>query len=431
MTTLPHPAPARPPEPTPAPAPKRRWPLFAAGSLLVIGLGVPLALWRTERTQQTAAAVKRLTVQRGAMEVRLRISGSTAARQFTGVIAPQLRGPESDQPMELMTLAPTGSIVRRGDLVAAFDPQGMRDHLDDTRDGLRDRESILQKRKAELALERERLQQRLLAAKGVLDRARLDLKTIEVRSAIRAEIFRLAVEESEALYRAVQEEARHQLLSQQAALRMTEISRDLEILHVKRHEVDLTRLEVFAPSDGVVVVESQSRRSGDVQPYRQGDRLTPGALFARVVNPRSMRVEATVNQAEVERFEIGQEATVRLDAFPGAAFRARLESIGALATQGGRREQFYYRTVPVVFQILDQDSRLLPGLSASADVLVGKLDQTLLVPAQAVEVENGQPFVQVETAQGVEKRPITAGPTDGLQVAVLQGLNEGDILIVD
>ncbi len=124
----------------------------------------------------------------------------------------------------------------------------MSDHLDDTRDGLNNQESAVRKRKAELDLEQDRLRQRFLAAKGALEKAKLDLKTVEVRSAIRAETFRLAVEESQALYEAIQEEAKLQTASQRAALRMQEITRDLEVLHVRRHEVDLQRLKVFAPS---------------------------------------------------------------------------------------------------------------------------------------------------------------------------------------
>jgi hypothetical protein len=240
----------------------------------------------------------------------------------------------------------------------------------------------------------------------------------------------LAVEEAEALYLALQQEVLFQTESQHAALRQQEIVRDLEVLHVKRHAQDLERLQIFAPMDGLVVIEAQAKGSGDQLPYAVGDRLYPGTLFARVVNPKSMRVEAAINQADIEKFNIGQEARVQLDAYPGQTFRARLESIGALASRGGRREQFYVRTVPLVFQILESDSRILPGLSAAADVLVERVDDTLLVPADAVEVDNGQTFVQVETPQGAQRRAVTTGLTDGSRIAILSGLNEGDVLLV-
>ncbi len=179
-----------------------------------------------------------------------------------------------------------------------------------------------------------------------------------------------------------------------------------------------------------MVIEAQSRGSGDQMLYGEGDRMNPGTLFARIVNPKSMRVEATINQAEIEKFRIGQEAEVQLDAFPGQRFRARLESIGALATRGGRREQFYVRTVPLIFQILESDPRILPGLSAAADVLIERKDDTLLVPSEAVEVENGQTFVQVETAQGVQRRAVTTGASDGVRVEIRSGLTEGEVLLV-
>jgi multidrug efflux pump subunit AcrA (membrane-fusion protein) len=397
--------------------------LFGSGALVFL-------MQRADRPAPAAAAVKRHTVQRGPLEVRLRVTGNTTAREFANLTAPLLRGPESDNPMTLMRLAAAGTLVQKGKLVAAFDPQQMSDHLDDTRDGLNNQENAVKKRKAELALDQERLRQKLLAAKGALDKARLDLKTIEVRSAIRGETLRLAVEEAEALYRALQDEVNFQTDSQRAALRMQEITRDLEVLHVRRHEADLSRLEVYSPIDGLVVIEAQSRGSGDQMLFGEGDRMNPGTLFARVVNPKSMMVEATINQAEIERFQIGQEARIQLDAFPGQSFRARLHNIGALASRGGRREQFYVRTVPLTFQILESDPRILPGLSASADVLVDRVGDALLVPAEAVELENGQAFVQVETPQGLQKRAVTTGASDGLRLEIRSGVNEGDVLVV-
>lgn len=424
-----------PPLPAPLPPPERptgrSW---RYGFILLILFGIAVSVWflteqREQRAAKAAPAVRRHTVQRGSLQVRVRINGNTAARNFANVSAPLLRGPESDHPMTLMTLSPAGTLVRKGALVASFDPQQMSDHLDDTRDGLNNQENAVLKRQAELKLEQERLAQRLRAARGALEKAKLDLKTIEVRSAIRAESFRLAVEEAEALYRALQEEVRFQSESQRAALRMQEIVRDLEILHVKRHEQDLSRLRIFAPMDGLVVIEAQSRGSGDRMPYSQGDRMNPGTLFARIVNPKSMRVEATINQSEIEKFNVGQEATVYLDAFPGSAFRARLESIGALASREGRREQFYVRTVPMVLQILDSDSRILPGLSAAADVLVKRVEDALLVPAGALAIENGKAFVQVETPQGTQRRPVSAGSSDGELIEIRTGLAEGEVLV--
>lgn len=434
MTPVLHPAETAPARPgSREPEPKKsatRWPWIVGASLAIVIAGAAAVQFWKARPQVTGAVVQRAPVQRGTLKIHARLSGNTAAREFVNITAPLLRGPESDNPMVLVEIKEGGQPVKQGEVVASFDPQGMRDHLDDTRDGLQNRENVVAKSRAVLQLEKDRLRQKLLTAKATLDKARLDLRTVVVRSAIQAEIFRLAVEEAEALHKAVLDEVKLQGELQRATLRIDEIDRDLEVLHVKRHETDLTRLVLRSPTSGLMTIEQQRRGSGDRQPYAVGDRLNPGTLFARVVNPESMLVEASVNQSELEQFSVGQEATVRLDAFPGSAFKAKVTSIGALATRGGGREQFYVRTVPVTLQILGADPRLLPGLSVSADVLIQTVEDTLLAPSSAVDSEGGKLFVHVETPQGVEKRPVSVGATDGSRVEILEGVEEGEVLLL-
>jgi hypothetical protein len=214
-------------------------------------------------------------------------------------------------------------------------------------------------------------------------------------------------------------------------MRITEISRILEDQHVERHREDLSRLTLTAPAGGMVVIQTMHRHGGDQVTYSVGDRLSPGALFMRIADRETMQVEGTVNQTEIGHFRIGQEAIVRLDAYPDAAYRGKVTAIGALATAPGRSANYYLRSVPIRVQILDADHRVLPDLSASAEILVDKAEDVLLAPAGAVRQEDGQTFVYVKNGENLEKRPVTIGPAQGAQVALTSGVSEGDVLVIN
>jgi HlyD family secretion protein len=169
------------------------------------------------------------------------------------------------------------------------------------------------------------------------------------------------------------------------------------------------------------------RPGGDQVTVAVGDRMGPGQPVMKIINPQKMMVEGTVNQAEVTRLRIGQEAVIGLDAFPEATFRGKVYSIGAIGV-GSRRENYYIRNIPVTVIIENADRRVIPDLSAFANVLVDSQPDVLLVPSSAVGEQDGKHFVYVRTPKGFEKREVKAGQSNGVQTAILEGLKEGDVV---
>jgi HlyD family secretion protein len=158
--------------------------------------------------------------------------------------------------------------------------------------------------------------------------------------------------------------------------------------------------------------------------------MAPGSLFMQVVDTSTMQVEGLINQADAGQFRIGQSATIRLDAYPGAEYKGRVYSIGALATPPGRQGP-WLRTIPIKVQIEDAGTEVLPDLTASAEVIVEQVQDTLLVPAEALIQENGQTFVQVQKPEGVERRAVTPTRVHGSHAALASGVNEGEVVVLE
>lgn len=401
-----------------------------AGLILVAG-AAGLAWQRMHPAQEAATRPTRTAiVTRGTLPITARIAGSTSAWRFANITAPKLTVPENDRPMTLLMLAQSGSLVKQGQIIARFDPQSTADHLDDTRDGLHLRRNTLAKVYAQLDLQVEILVQNLRKAKSKLDRARLDLRTIAVRSQIQVAKFQLAVEESQAEYDALQTDLPLQIMSQASFLRIHEISTEIEQVHVDRHQRDMDKLTLHAPVDGMVVLREMHRPGGDQATYAVGDRLSPGGLLMQVVDQRTMQVEGLINQAEYSQFRIGQPATIRLDAYPETQFRGRVYAIGALATAPGRQGA-WLRTIPLCVRIDNPDWRILPDLTAAADVTLDSVENALIVPAEALSKDNGQTFIHVQKGDAVERRAVTGARIHGARAALLEGVNEGEIVVLD
>ena len=428
--------PSRQPSPLPAPVPpeppRRAWrtaviwgliAAFGGGSLYIARLADQRA---AEQKRAAQASYRLAEVRRGALERKIRIEGVTSATNAVMVTAPQLSMPESGREMAILTLPPSGSRIAKDALLVEFDSQSLRDHIDDVRDMVQDRENALTRRRVELELASETLEQRLREARGQLEKAQLDLRTLEVRSAIRQQLMKLAAEEAQANLERLLQEREILAESQRANLRAVEIARDLELLHLNRHVKDLPRYSIHAPMDGMVVLSTMRTRGGEEMTIRVGDQVRPGQPILRVVDPDSLQLEAPVNQADAAKFEPGQLATIGFDAYPGVRFRGRVASIGAIASTPGRREQFYIRSVPVRVELLDHDNRILPDLTAYADVVVERQEDVLIAPASAIQEENGKNYVYVGSGEGFEKREVRLGTVSNTEAAILDGLSEGD-----
>ncbi len=435
MSALTNPSPTPAPDAS-APPPVRRTsrlPLYLA--LLGLGAGILIFMqWQSRQAAQRAAqksapvVTKTATVQLGSVEQRVRVSGVTTALNYTMVVVPQLRG--GDRGMNILKMAPSGSIVKKGELVVEFDSQSIKDRIDDELATLRDRENDLKKLKVQQALDMENLQQNLRVAKSELDKAQLDLKAAEIRTDIDRELLKLSVEELDARYKELLADLKQKEASQRAEMRIAQINLQMQKIRVDRSTRDVERLTILAPMGGMVVYESVNRPGGERQQIQQGDSVNAGQPVLRIVDLASMQVTGTINQAESSLLRIGQPAKIGLDAYPGTGYTGKVFSIGALATRSFR-DQYFIRSIPISVEVANPDPKMIPDLSASADVVLEKAENVVVAPASALEAQEGKTFVYVKGAKGFERREVATGITNGVHVAVLNGLRPGEEIRVN
>jgi multidrug efflux pump subunit AcrA (membrane-fusion protein) len=180
---------------------------------------------------------------------------------------------------------------------------------------------------------------------------------------------------------------------------------------------------------GQVVLQTLNRH-GEINQIRVGDELAPGQPFIKIIDPTGMLLDATMSQTESELLHIGQAARVRFDAFPEIQLNGRVRSIGALAVSG-RRVNYYVRRVPVRVEIQEHDSRVLPDLTASADVVVGENETGVIVPREAIVEHEGKSMVFVKEADAFEPRAVEVGGFNSTHAAVVAGLSGGEELSLE
>jgi multidrug resistance efflux pump len=407
-------------------------------AVLVAAIGLVLnyrAQLATRFRPGSPVAVRTAEVRSGTIEQTIRLTGATVAERSVYLRAPYLRGRRSvggpgDFGLALEELTAPGKRIKKGDQVAAFDRMSMLNRLDDYRAARVDRELRVRTMRAELDVKRVAYQQQIRVAKATMDKAALDLKTAPVRSAIQVALFQLAFEEARATYEALLAQAKYIEVMESAEVRLAQLELQEARVEERRAEANVDKMVVRAPVDGLVVV-TEIFRGSEFGQIQAGDQLRPGQPYAQIVDPRSMIVEATANQVDVENLRIGARAHLLFDAYSDLELAARVYSIGPLAKGRGWRTN-YVPAVSVFLKLDRVDPRLIPNLTVSADVILHRESSDGIVPREAVfhVAEDGQPFAYVRTPDGWEKRELELGLANNIEVAVHSGLSPGEVVAV-
>lgn len=332
----------------------------------------------------------------------------------------------------LQNVISPGKVVQKGEVVAEFDTQYQQIRLDDQRSDLEQSERGMRTLEVQLEVSRAQNQFALQQARAVVDKARLDLKTTPVLSQIQSERLKLALEEAEAQLKQLLVEEPLRRASEAAELKQAQIQLATTRNELKRAEENVEKMRMKAPMNGMVVMQKIMAGS-EFRQIQQGDQLFPGQMFMQIVDPSSMLVAASINQADVELIRVGAKAHLRFDAYPGLELPGKVVSIGAVTRSGGNRGD-YMKEIPVYLKIEKMDSRVIPDLSVSADVVVASEPEGVIVPLESVFYdpgESGRPFVYVKTANGFERRPVELGLKNYIKAKVVNGLKAGEAVALE
>lgn len=174
-------------------------------------------------------------------------------------------------------------------------------------------------------------------------------------------------------------------------------------------EARLDQMTVRAGISGTVLKR-------DVEP---GDLAIPGKELFELGDPARARVTATVDERDIPRIQVGQEALLSTDALPGKVIRGRVTEI----TPGGDPNQRAFR----VRIGLEEKGGLPFGLTLEVNIVTGRRENALLVPAQSVA--GGQVWLARDGR--AERREVRTGILGTEKVEILAGVTTGDRVIVN
>lgn len=171
----------------------------------------------------------------------------------------------------------------------------------------------------------------------------------------------------------------------------------------------------MAPQDGIII----ERNAVDGQAFKAGD-----VLF-RFADHSAVWVMADIAEGDVGAVKRGQAVAVRTKAYPGRVFKGKV----GLVYPHLMRET---RTARVRIELPNRDLSLLPDMYADVEINTGSDEAVVAVPTSSVIDSGTRQVVIVDLGDGrFEPRQAKLGRRGGDHVEVLQGIQEGDSVVVE
>ena len=271
----------------------------------------------------------------------------------------------------------------------------------------------------------EAIQAQLLQSRGALAQARATLIQNEATFKRYAELLKINALSQEAYNSAKGDYARAQAGVDQAAAQ------------VQAYETQLTKATIYAPIDGVVLDRKVSVGQTVVAA------MTTPELYILASNLTKMELDVNIDEADVGEVREGQIATFTVDAYPNKQFEAKLISV-----HNASETVQNVVTYKGVLLVNNPDLLLKPGMTATAEILTGKINNAVLVPNPALRfvpvdyivkaapptpTGTGLGRVWTEAGKGMLKaHDLKLGGTNGRFTVVLSGdVKPGDKLVTD
>lgn len=157
----------------------------------------------------------------------------------------------------------------------------------------------------------------------------------------------------------------------------------------------------------------------------ESNTFNDGTTIAMVADMNDMVFEGNVDESEVGKIERGMQLIMSIGAIEGEVYHAELEYISPKGVTVEGAIQF---EIKAAMTGLDSSSFIRAGYSANADIVLDRRDQVLAVSEALLQFDEDQkPYVEVEVGdQQFERREVTLGLSDGINIEVLSGITAED-----
>ncbi len=389
--------------------------LAAGAALSVVGVG---GWWLVDRDSPEVVRVERLP-----LVFTVDVEGQLESISTTTLGPPPV---QSMWNFKISFLAPEGKEVQVGEPVLRFETSELERRRADAASELDRTRADLEKKSTDLEISQRRIELRLAEARATLRRAELAL-SVPPELIGRRELDAARVDHDLATRQiaGIEAELAAQLRASSAERAALEAQATRAQSLVQQLDREIASLTVKAPSSGTIVYVSEAGR----EKPKVGDSTWRAGKLIEIPDLSTMRVRAEVDESSLGRVEVGQTATLRLDAHLDLELRGTVSQIRRSVQSRSAREPRRIARLWIDLESTDRE-RMRPGMRVRGKLEVGRTEAVPAVPLTVVTPTAAGPTVRRLGWLGRSREvAVELGRRDSERVEIRGGVAVGDRLL--
>jgi HlyD family secretion protein len=195
----------------------------------------------------------------------------------------------------------------------------------------------------------------------------------------------------------------------------------------KQLEVEEKETKIRAPFNGVITTR-YAVPGAFVTPTTSSSSPSGGATSSSIVElSQGLEIVSKVPESDIGRIKAGQDATIRVDAFPDKRFKAIVKKISPRAIKNNNVTSF---EVTLLLKNRPEDLRI--GMTSDIYFQTGVTKISTLIPTVAIVTEKGTAGVLIIGNKNQPKfKKVELGTSSGSKTAIISGLQPGDKVFID
>jgi HlyD family secretion protein len=230
------------------------------------------------------------------------------------------------------------------------------------------------------------------------------------------------------------EKKQAQSISNQKQANLDNKNSGLEIKTKQLSEIKdkIKNATILSPASGMVVIMS-TWKGDNMGKISEGDTIWRGRPIIELPDLSKMMIMAKIEEMRISKIKIGQNAVVKLDAFPDKIYHASVTEISRLASittwqnleEGGTPGKRYFE---VTLDLKEANPNLLrPGATVNIEILIKTIPDAVYLPKECIfEPAKGKTMVYLKEGNKWMAHPVKLGDDNDNFVCVISGLKGGE-----
>ena len=368
---------------------KKRIQFLSVAIVIVLMLIIFLAVYSSPAEDE-----KWVKVRRGDFIIELMESGEIRAVNADYVRAPR----EWQMDLQIINLAPEGTIVAAGDLLVQFDTSILDEELGKLYDNSKQAEADLKSIDSQQKNRIFEMEIGLQIAKYTLEATELQTELLKFESKNKQEEARIDLKKAKIRYDEAENKIETQKIIDKTERMKIAVKLEQSQAMVEQMKRRIDSLTLRAPISGMVVYNEIGGYGPSSVRYKAsvGDNVNSGATVVSIPDLSKMKVVVKLNEIDAGKLSVGKKVFIRLDAFEDVEYHGIVSDVSSIVDKGDNNYMPVAKAPSVEVSILieENDEMLKPGMTAQARIILEEIPGVISVPVGTVfEDENGSTVV--------------------------------------